>query len=397
MLRAFPPGAVRPVIICPSGNVVDFFRQAGAPVIEVRGFSQFDNTWQGYYRGRRWLVLLREVARVWETIRGLRQARQFGPFDVVHVNEILLLLPVLVARRFFKAPIVMHVRVVQQTKRARWRGRFVGWFLRRYCDAVIAIDDTVRASLPAGVDAVTVHNGFTPEPFTHGPAVLEGALRPRNEGWLRVASVGNLLAIKGIYELLEAARITKQRALNVEFLLVGDNGRRVEGIYGRLATALKFARDVRRDIEEFIARHGLQDRVRLVGFTPDVQQIYENIDVLCFPSRLQGVGRPVFEAGYSKVPSIVAISEPRPDTLVHGETGLGIAPNDPVALADAIQHFHDCRDEVQRMGERAYQLARRNFNSIENARKMLGIYQRLLGRKPLTAPSAVGARAAEGD
>jgi glycosyltransferase involved in cell wall biosynthesis len=397
MIQAFPPGAVQAFVICPSGNVVEFFRQTGAPVLEVRGLSQFDNSWEGYYRGRRWLVLLRELLRVWDTFRGLYRARRWAPFDVVHVNEVLLLLPALLARKLFRAPVVIHVRVVQQTARAQWRRRFVGWFLRRYCDAVVAIDDTVRASLPPGVEAVTVHNGFTPGPPSRRPGVLDGILRPRSEGWLRVASVGNLLALKGVYELIEAARITRERDLKVEFILVGDNGRRVEGAYGKLITALKFARDVRKDVEEFIARHQLQDRFHLVGFTPDVQQIYDNVDVLCFPSRLQGVGRPVFEAGYSRVPSIVAMTEPRPDTFVHGETGLCIPPKDPGALADAILHFHDHRADVRRMGEQAYQLARRNFNSAENARQMLGIYQRLTAEDELGARAAFGARVTEAD
>lgn len=388
LLQAFPAGTVQPFVVTPSGNVVEFFRQA-SPVVETSGLSEFNNGWEGYYRGRRWLVLLRELLRIPSTIRALRRARRWAPFDLVHVNEIVLLLPAYLARKLFRVPVVMHVRVVQQTQRAKLRARFVGWFLRRCCDAVVAIDDTVRASLPPQVEAVTVHNGFTPGPPSSGPSVLDSFVRPRHEGWLRVAAVGNLLALKGVYELMEAARISKERGLKVEFILVGDNGRRVEGAYGRLITALKFAHDVRQDVADFIARHRLEDRVRLVGFTPAVQQVYDNIDVLCFPSHLQGVGRPVFEAGYSRVPSIVAMSDPRPDTFIHGHTGLCIPPNDPIALADAIQHFHDRRDEVRRMGENAYELARRNFNSAENAAKVLEIYRHLLSRRSSADPAFV--------
>src|SRR5688572_25295195 len=113
MIRAFPSGAVQPFIICPAGTAVDFFRETGAPVAVIRRFTQFDNSYEGYYRGRRWLVLLREMASVWDTIRALHQVRKWAPFDLVHVNEILLLLPTLLARRQFRAPVVMHVRLVQ--------------------------------------------------------------------------------------------------------------------------------------------------------------------------------------------------------------------------------------------------------------------------------------------
>ena len=60
------------------------------------------------------------------------------------------------------------------------------------------------------------------------------------------------------------------------------------------------------------------------------------MDVLCFPSHYDAPGRPIFEAAFFGVPSIVAVRNPRPDTLVDGETGLAIRPHDADELAEAI-------------------------------------------------------------
>lgn len=97
--------------------------------------------------------------------------------------------------------------------------------------------------------------------------------------------------------------------------------------------------------------------------------------MLCFPSHLNAAGRPVFEAAFFKVPSIVAMQNPRADTMIDGETGICIAPKDAQALARAIEYFYARPEEVRRMGEAAYRLALRDFDTKKNACRMLAIYQ----------------------
>jgi glycosyltransferase involved in cell wall biosynthesis len=109
-----------------------------------------------------------------------------------------------------------------------------------------------------------------------------------------------------------------------------------------------------------------------------VQAIYQSIDLLCFPSHLDAVGRPVIEAAWYGVPSLVAVECPRPDTLVDGETGLCIPSRDPEALAALIGRLCSRRDEVTRMGKAARTLAEINFDARENGRSMLAVYQRVV-------------------
>ena len=53
------------------------------------------------------------------------------------------------------------------------------------------------------------------------------------------------------------------------------------------------------------------------------------------------------------MPSIVAVTNPRPDTLVPGETGLAVPGKDVRALANALMYCADRREEVKRMGANA--------------------------------------------
>jgi glycosyltransferase involved in cell wall biosynthesis len=211
--------------------------------------------------------------------------------------------------------------------------------------------------------------------------VVHNGLRVRNAARdtdtsrpFRVAIVGLLLRLKGVYEFLEAARLCRERGLTAEFWIVGENARKLTGVGGKVVQMLGFAADVRSDLEAEIRAHGLEDTVKLIGFVDDVASIYRQIDVLCFPSYLEAAGRPVFEAAWFGVPSIVAVKDPLPDTVVDGETGLCIPDPDPQALADAITRLHDDPVARERLGAGARRLAERYFDPEKNAVRVLEIY-----------------------
>lgn len=390
MLKGFPEASVEAHVLSQHGPVQRMLADNGAAVVAARGICQFDNTRYGYYRGLRWLILLRECFYLWPTIAALRASkRQWPDIDVIHVNELTAIPAAVVAKKLFDVPLVVHVRSVQRPMEGDWRGRLLRVLVCRHVDGLVAIDSTVRASLPDDLPVQIIHNGFPRTRTEPG----ENTARARTTGVrrpLRVGFVGVLLALKGVYDLVEAARICVERGLDVEFIIAGENARPLRGIKGYLLKQLKFSADVRGDLERYIDEHGLQGRVRLVGFTPDVKSIYESLDVLCFPSHLDACGRPVFEAAFSRVPSIVAVSAPKEDTMIDGETGLCVTPRDPAALANAIEHFHDHPEELERMGEAAYQLALRNFDSRRNSALILELYGSLIRDASAKAKPAAG-------
>jgi glycosyltransferase involved in cell wall biosynthesis len=380
LATGFPEGAVLPRVVTKRGNVAPFFTRAGIEVLEVPGLSQFDNTQWGHYRGKRWLILMRELWYLPSTFLAVRRARQRWPdTQIVHVNESVQLATIILSKVLLRRPVVVHVRSVQDTRHSRLRSRFFAWVLRHYADSVITIDETVRSSLPPRISAEVIHNSYSPGNVRTGPGSETVVLPPRRPELMRVAIVGHLVALKGMAELMEAMKLCHERRVAVEFVFVGANARRSSGLAGKLLRAFGFAHNMEDELSRFVDCHGLDGMVRKIEFTPEIDRIYSNVDVLCFPSQLDAVGRPVFEAAFWKVPSVVAISKPKPDTFIHGETGLGVPPRDPEALADAICYFQRKPEEIKRMGEAAYRLAVANFSARGNARKVLAIYQQLLG------------------
>ena len=376
VVRALPAGAVEPVFVAPRGSIHAFLSKLG-DMIETAGISQFDNTRYGYYRGLRWLVLLREIAFVPSTIAGLLRARrQWKSVDLIHINEITGLLPWLLARRLFNVPVVVHVRSVVRDDRESFRTRLMSRMLRDKASAVIAIDESVRASLPPDLPVDVIHNSLSLDHPAQSADTLAQKLKLRPQSF-KVGFVGNLLRVKGIFELIEAARLTRERGLDVEFVIVGGDASGSNTLKARILNWLGIGQDVGTEVKAKIEQYGLFDRVHMAGFMADMAQAYACMDVLCFPSHYDAPGRPIFEAAFLKVPSIAAVRKPLADTLVHGVTGLAIPPHDAQALADAIATVASDRALARRMGEAAYQMALSNFQAARNAAALLALYKRV--------------------
>lgn len=381
MVKAFPHKSVKPHLITQKGNVVKFFENECVPVISTEGISQFDNTRYGYYRGLRWLLLGRELFYCYFTFRAIYNARKkWKDIEIIHINEITNILSIYLSKIIFKKPVIVHIRSVQQTRKAAFRYKLIMSFTRRYSDYVITIDKTVKKSLPGDLADKTIHNGFRPE--------TDFRLKKNNEdniarlinaplGFLRIAMVGNLLKFKGVFEFIKAAKICIDKRMKINFYLVGDNAEKKDGFKDSLFKRLGFSHYINSDVKNFVLKNNLNERIHFLKFTTDVHRVYKNIDIICFPSYLNAVGRPVLEAAFFKVPSIVAVNDPIDDTIINGETGICIESKNPQALTGAIEYFYSNPDEIKRMGESAYQLAIKNFDIQKNAEKVLAIYEKL--------------------
>lgn len=375
LIRAFPRGRVDPHVLAPGGQVLELFRGDRIPVLAARRVALFDNTRYGHYRGLRWLILARELLALPWTLLALRRARaQWPHIELIHVNEITLLPSALLARWVFKVPLVIHVRAVQSV-RPTLRTRSVSRLLRRVAARIIAIDLIVRDSLPADLPVDIVHNSLA-LPAAQPQSGSQAAARP-----FTIAMVGTLMRAKGCFDFVRAAAICKSRGLNVRFLLVGASARSATGLRQLVARVLGVSQEIEPALRAYIAANALEQIVELQGFRMDIDQVYRSIDAVCFPSYFDAPGRPIFEAALFGVPSVAAISAPRPDMFVPGETGVAVPAGNPDALADAIESLARDPAKCRRLGEQARRLALANCDPQSNAERVLTIYEQALGRR----------------
>ena len=384
LIKAFPKGSIKAHLITQKGNVEEFFNNEQVKVKSTIGLSQFDNTRYGYYRGIRWLILIREFWYFYFTIKSLiNSKKEWKNIDLVHVNEITNIAAIILAKIILDKPVIVHVRSIQQNHRAHLRYSIVKHVLKRYADFIVAIDKTVMKSLPNKLPVQIIHNGCTnikSENVKSKPGVKNALTKlfKAPEGYLKIAMVGSLLVYKGVFEFINAAKICIEKGYKIVFYLIGARPHYQASIKNTILRKLKFAHYIESEINQFIIKQNLTEKIKIFEFTININTIYENIDILCFPSHLNAVGRPVIEAAFYKVPSIVAITDPFDDTMIDGETGFCVPPKNYRAIADAIKYFYSNPNEIKRMGDAAYQLALKNFDVNKNAEKMLRIYKNCL-------------------
>ena len=363
-------GGIEACVITPKGSAANAFRDADMNVIKTVGLSQFDHTRFGYYRNFRWLILLRELCFLPIAFFALLHTKKTqNRFDLVHVNEITLLPTAIMAKWIFRLPMVFHVRSLQYINIASLRSRWVFWVLRKYAAAVICIDETVRASIPQDLPSVVIHNGIDVGQI----AKIKDKAQPRKHAAVGIA--GCFQRSKGIYEFLAAARILlKDRDRDVQFILAGENARQATGLKKWAYKKMGFAEDVLAEAKQYVKENGMEKQVTFAGFIKDVREFYLHLDVLCFPSHLNACGRPVFEAAFFGIPSIVAIKNPVEDALIHNVTGLAIEEPEPSLLADAIDRLLLDNTFRLTLGKQAKDWANRLFSIKNSADQLLEIY-----------------------
>lgn len=376
LVRQLREYGVAPCFIAARGSVQRYYDEVSDKAIYAGGLSRFNNSITGYYRGFRWLVLLREIRNIPGTVLAVRRAKEeLGRVDLIHINEIHDLPIGLVAKYFFRAPMIVHLRCCQRSDLRSWRVRVFHWLLRRYAAKAIAIDQNTRATLPSDIDVAVVHNSLSVDykpPFEKDHSrLLAGAP-------LSVGFIGNLMRSKGVLDLVEAVGILKARKVDVRLHLVGGRLRQLKGMKRAILKLFDVEEDVLPEVEQLIAERGLQELITLHGHVGRIQELIPTFNVLAFPSYFDAPGRPIFEAAFFKVPSLSCVSAPREDTVVPGETGLVVPPRNPESLADAIEYYACNRHEAIRMGNNAYALAWRNFVPETNALKVLRIYNYVL-------------------
>ncbi len=368
LYRQLAGHGVSGTVLTPAGSAQSAFAAAGLHVEAVRGLSQFDNTRYGFYRRLRWLILLRELYLLPFSLRALWRLRH-QTFDLIHVNELTLLPLGILAKRLLRLPMVVHVRSLQRPPGEGRRTRWVTGLLRRHADAVVAIDHTVAATLADDLPLSVIHNGLSIDAGT-SLACPAGEDEPVKVGFL-----GVLVELKGIFELLEAMRILKHRGVNIRCLVAGENARQLSRWKAWLLAQFGFGRDVRAELEALIEHHGLHQQVELLGFVADVRTLYPQLDILCFPSHLNAAGRPVFEAAFYGIPSVVVVRDPVSDAVIHEVTGLAVAEPQPLLIADALQRLVEDAELRRRLGAQARVWAKQTFTIESNAARMAELYK----------------------
>jgi glycosyltransferase involved in cell wall biosynthesis len=189
--------------------------------------------------------------------------------------------------------------------------------------------------------AVFIPNGIPPLPPPSGRDVR--AELGIGAGDQVVTTVGFLRQPKAMDVLIEAAARIAPRFQALKVLIVGEGADRP--VY-----------------EALIDRLGVHDKVRLLGLRSDVPDLLATSDVAVLSTNSEGSPLSVMEYMDAGLPVVATRVGGIPDLIDDGVEGYLVEPQDPAGLGDAIARVLDDPEEARRMGERARERRRREFD-----------------------------------
>jgi glycosyltransferase involved in cell wall biosynthesis len=291
-----------------------------------------------------------------------------GEYDLFHSWSGECVRTLRVARRL-GIPSVMEIptwhrhkgktKAVKPTKSERLRAQAKGWtgwkdrllvtrqqMLEEYdlADLLLVLSEKAEETfLAAGVPKEKL--------FRHQRGVDVDRFTPaeRPPETFRAVFVGSLIQRKGVHHLLEAWHRLALR--DAELVLVGT---------------------VHAGIKPFLERFG-GPSVRVAGFTSRVEDAYRSAGVHIFPSSCEGSAKATYEAAACGLPQIT--TRESGDVVQHEVNGLIIPPDDPDALAAAIERLYRDRDLCARMGAAGRKRVVENFTWAHFGERLLDAYR----------------------
>ena len=233
--------------------------------------------------------------------------------------------------------------------------RWIEWILARHCDVIVAVSEREAAEgrvVLAAADRVTlIHNGVDRTHFSPN-----GVRADRHPTSPLIVCVGRLSEQKGQDVAIRAlARLGNRTAL---LRLVGGDNTRGE----------------REQLEALARSLGVGHRIEWRGEVVDTAPEFRAADLVIAPSRWEGMSLALLEAmacGAAMVVTDVSGSE------VLKDAGVIVPPNDPQALADAIDALLADAPRRRRLSEAARERSH-SYDLASTMRRNLDLWAELV-------------------
>jgi colanic acid/amylovoran biosynthesis glycosyltransferase len=200
-----------------------------------------------------------------------------------------------------------------------------------------------------------VHCGLGADSFPEVSAVSPASRR--------FVCVGRLCEQKAQLLLIEAMALLNAEGIEAELVLAGDG-------------------EMRSDIEAAIARHGLQQRVRITGWISSAQVREELLQAraLVLPSVAEGLPVVLMEAMALRRPVLTTFIAGIPELVQPGQHGWLFPSGDAQAVAAAMRHCLAAdASTLQTMGDAARSQAVARHSIATEAVKLLAHFERSKG------------------
>lgn len=333
----------KPVVWCNGTDMAEACRAAGYQTYRT-DFAYYLDAGSPPFSPSAYAALVRE---------GRALAREHG-IRILHSNSAAPTQWLLPVARMLRLPLLSHLHI-DYIRRARYV------MLLHQADLIVGVsrqvlDDFLRDGTP-GARTQVIYNGIDFARLDKRPGKDLRPLLGIPAGTTLIGAAGSLIQRKGHDVLIRALDLLTGE--QPPHLLIASDGPEREAL------------------QRLTAELGLSARIHFLGYHDNITDVYESCDIMVLASRADAFGLVLAEAGYLRRPVVATRVGGIPEVVVDGETGLLVPPDDPQALAGALQRLVDDKGLRERLGEAGRVRAQTRFSVQRMASDFGSAYERL--------------------
>lgn len=172
--------------------------------------------------------------------------------------------------------------------------------------------------------------------------------------------VGRLTKQKSVEILLKAIKILKNKhSGNLKIAIVGDG-------------------ELKENLNNLTVELGVNREVKFLGVRKDVKELMVSSKIFVLPSRWEGFGIVIIEAMSNMLPVIATNVGGIPELIENGKDGILVPPENPKALARAINSLLENEELQKKLSQTAYKKVREKYSIDTYSVRMLDFYKSLV-------------------
>jgi glycosyltransferase involved in cell wall biosynthesis len=292
-----------------------------------------------------------------ETVARFESLIQDGRVDLVHVNTITLMDPLLAARRL-DVPSIVHARELVSHDEG---------LAALFGDDASAIVRSIRAA----ADFILANSGATHRLYGRGDRSFRlyncvdvdhfNLPNDPEPGTLKVGIISSNHPKKGIEQFVDLAMMAARRRPQLEFLVFGPHNEYTERL------------------EQRVRNDGAGANVHFAGYVADPVEAIRQVNVVVSLSLVaESFGRTIAEALAARRPVIAYRWGAVPELVRHGRDGFLLPYLDVARALEHLGTLADHPDRLREMGRNGRERAEQMFSPRVFASRLNGIYAHVI-------------------
>lgn len=290
-----------------------------------------------------------------------------GRYEIVHAHLFPTMAFVALASFLCPRPrFVVSEHSVHNRRRQSPLMKLPDLFVYRRYSRVVAVSEQVRGALLSWLPAlrgkvVVVPNGIAVQGFD-----LPASALSRVEAELGVRPVDRVV--------LFAGRLTKAKGVDVLLTALSQVSESVPSLRALIAGTGPEMESLQRQA----VAQSIDNVVEFLGHRQDVPILMSIADLVVLSSRWEGLPMVLLEAMAARTPVVATTVGGVPELLGHNENAWLVPPEDPLALAQGIEHLLGSPDLCERLGTNAFDKVRAQYSTETATKRLLNVYRAVL-------------------